>query len=304
MVTILNTNTDESVSFLPETGGMLYQIKLLINNKLTSILDTYPSEQVLAETLSSSFKGSFLYPFPNRIDAGKYSFNNKDYKLDINFPDENNAIHGLVFDKKFDTNTETVNENEASVLISYKTDGSLKGYPFLSEVQIQFTLSAEKGLIIESTAKNTDLVKIPVGFGWHPYFTLNEPINKLKLSFPSEDKFEVNHRMLPTKTTKFSGFVEMRQIEDYAFDTCFSFADTGEIAETKLYSDQLNGGISIWQQTGKHGCNYVQIYIPPHRNSIAVEPMTCIANTFNNKIGMIELAPGKSTKNIWGVAKL
>jgi aldose 1-epimerase len=37
--------------------------------------------------------------------------------------------------------------------------------------------------------------------------------------------------------------------------------------------------------------NYVVLYIPPDRNSIAVEPMTSSIDAFNNKEGLIILKP-------------
>ena len=37
------------------------------------------------------------------------------------------------------------------------------------------------------------------------------------------------------------------------------------------------------------GFNYLQLYIPPDRSSIAIEPMTCSVDAFNNGDGLIIL---------------
>lgn len=305
LIELRNNKTQEYVSILPEMGGMLFQLELLINNNLTPLLDTYSSAEELIETLGGSFKGSFLFPFPNRIDAGRYNHNNTDNQLDVNFASENNAIHGLLFDKPFKLTSENESEEEHSIELTYLSDGNLKGYSYNFEVAIRFTLNGTKGLTIESSAKNTDKLTIPVGFGWHPYFTLNTEVDALELEFPSVESFEVNERMLPTGSNKpYKDFNKSKTINKANFDTCFSFHTTESIAETKLFSPKLNGGISVWQKTGSEGCNFVQIYTPDHRKSIAIEPMTCVANAFNNKIGLIELKPGTSTKNSWGVKSL
>lgn len=34
---------------------------------------------------------------------------------------------------------------------------------------------------------------------------------------------------------------------------------------------------------------YLQIYTPSHRKNIAIEPMTCATDAFNNKYGLLEL---------------
>ena len=39
--------------------------------------------------------------------------------------------------------------------------------------------------------------------------------------------------------------------------------------------------------------SYLQLYTPPDRKSIAIEPMNCIANAFNNGIGLKLLKPGE-----------
>jgi len=35
----------------------------------------------------------------------------------------------------------------------------------------------------------------------------------------------------------------------------------------------------------------MQVYIPPERNSIAIEPVTCSTNAFNTKGSIIKLEP-------------
>lgn len=39
--------------------------------------------------------------------------------------------------------------------------------------------------------------------------------------------------------------------------------------------------------------NFLQLYIPPDRTSIAIEPMTCTPDVFNYKKGLLELASGE-----------
>jgi aldose 1-epimerase len=48
--------------------------------------------------------------------------------------------------------------------------------------------------------------------------------------------------------------------------------------------------------------NYLQMYTPPHKTLIAIEPMTGISNSFNNKIGLQVLAPQQSFEITWKLA--
>ncbi|MBL6446676.1 hypothetical protein JMN32_10160 [Fulvivirga sp. 29W222] len=50
--------------------------------------------------------------------------------------------------------------------------------------------------------------------------------------------------------------------------------------------------VDIWQQTGTEGYNFFQVLPLYNRNNIAVEPVKCSVNVFNNEFGLITLAPG------------
>ena len=41
---------------------------------------------------------------------------------------------------------------------------------------------------------------------------------------------------------------------------------------------------------------YLQMYTPPHRNSIAIENLSGTPDCFNNGMGLMELAPGESAR--------
>jgi Galactose mutarotase and related enzymes len=38
---------------------------------------------------------------------------------------------------------------------------------------------------------------------------------------------------------------------------------------------------------------YLQVYTPPHRQSIAIENLSAAPDVFNNRMGLIELEPGE-----------
>jgi aldose 1-epimerase len=40
----------------------------------------------------------------------------------------------------------------------------------------------------------------------------------------------------------------------------------------------------------------LQVYIPPHRNSIAIENLSGAPNAFNNGLGLVQLQPGASAE--------
>ena len=73
------------------------------------------------------------------------------------------------------------------------------------------------------------------------------------------------------------------------------------IAITELYDPQRDLRIVLWQETGKRKYNYLQIFTHPSRMSIAIEPMTCNIDAFNNKEGLITLKSDESFKACYGI---
>lgn len=302
---ITDTKTNEFVSILPETGGMLLDVAYNIGDKNFSVIDAYQTENELIENLAISFKGSNLFPFPNRIDGGKYIYHDIEHQLRVNLSNENNSIHGLIYDKKFELLEMFADNEQAGIKLQYDNRGDLPGYPWPFRFIIEYILNIDNGLTIKIQALNTSNAKIPVGIGYHPYFKLNSTVNDIYLDFPGKEIFKVNTRMLPTGETEiYNRFTKSKKIDDTEFDNCFGLDLSKNRAETTIYSENLKGGITIWQETGENKLNYLQIYTPLDRKSIAIEPMTCIANAFNNGIGLIEIEPKQHIGLKWGIKKI
>lgn len=305
LLELRNNKTHEYVGILPQMGGMLFSCQLQFNNQLISILEKYSNEKELIDMLDQSYKGSLLAPFPNRIDGGKYNFNGRVNQLEINLPDENNAIHGLIYNRPFHIVSQNTSETSANLELKFISDGSLKGYPYKFELSIIYSLDELNGLSICAKVSNIDSVNIPFGIGWHPYFTFNTKINNLEFKLPSDVQFIVNNRMLPTgKVKSYNSFHSPSLIEESNFDTCFGLTEKSGIAETQIFDKELNIGFAIWQETGVNKYNYLQIYTPDSRNSIAIEPMTCIPNAFNTEGSFTVLEPAETSSTSWGVKKI
>lgn len=305
LIKLVDSETNEYVSILPENGGMLNSMELSFNNNLISVLDDYKTEYELTDTLENSFKGSNLFPFPNRINNGKYSFNEKEYQLFINFPHEDNAIHGLIFNSAFEITDKKESDSGAILVLNYSPKEERQGYPFKYKLSIEYSFGFQNGLKISTTVENIDKIKIPIGHGWHPYFKLKSAVDELLFEFPSKTSYEVNEKMIPTGSSKnYTNYNKLTKISSDSFDTCFALDKNNKIARINLIDSKLNGGISVWQETGENKYNYLQIYTPEHRKTIAIEPMTCIADAFNNKQGLITLKPGETIQLDCGITKI
>ena len=151
--------------------------------------------------------------------------------------------------------------------------------------------------------KNTGNHALPVGDGWHPYFTLGESVDNCQLYFPACERIEVNDKMIPTgKLEQYSEFSETTSLQGVDLDTGFKLLEEEGIAEVKFHSPQQKITLKYWQETGKQKYNYLQIFTPPHRQSIAIEPMSCATDAFNNGWGLIVLEEGARFSARYGLS--
>lgn len=295
-----NVYTGEYVTIIHDYGTAINELVLNANGKNHAIIrGTNTHKDMVGQKW---FKGAKLFPFPNRIKDGKYTFNGKDYQLPINEEARHNALHGFVFNKPFELVSHEENTDFVTVEFELNYLGKFDGYPFPFRLSIAYTLS-EDGLECQTIIKNTGTTAMPVGDGWHPYFKTGSKVDYLQLTLPACKVLEVDDRLIPTcKQTNFDKFESGALIGQQEFDTAMVLEVTGDIVTTELLDTQRNLKISLWQETGVNKYNYLQLYIPADRQSIAIEPMTCAPDAFNNGLGLISLQPNEVIKTAYGVS--
>lgn len=294
-----NLDTNESVSIIPGFGGTVNELLLSKGGVLHSIIDGCLTTVEMKENIWS--KSNKLIPFPNRVEDGKYSWNEVVYELEIDLPLQNHAIHGFIKNKKMKVIKEVADERMASITLAYEHKGSTRGYPFKFYVEIVYTLH-KGGFACQTMVENKDNVDIPMGDGWHPYFRTGSHIGRLYLKLPSKEIVEADNRQIPTgEKMPFTEFNKERLIGDKSFDDCFT-VEGKDTASTEIFDKDKNLRIRLWQETGDKKYNFVQLFTTPSRSTIAIEPMTCNVNAFNNQDGLIALSPKESFRASYGVS--
>jgi len=289
-IIIKNNFSDEFVSIIPCSGGRIKE--LWLNNGRENISILKKVERVDSEERDDIFTNAKLSPFAGRIKGGQYRFNNVKYDLILNYPEERNACHGFIYNKNFRVTEQIINEEYAFCTLEYLYKNENKGYPFSYSIALSYSLSVNKGLTCTTKIVNLSDCVIPISDGWHHYYDLGVPVDELKLKLDNPDIIEFDSSMMPDGgKRKYNIFNTPQKIGSRHFDSCFKLKNNGT-AETKLISEARNIDLMIWQDTGPSKYDYLVIYIPPDRKSIAIEPITSNINSFNNKEGLILLSPG------------
>lgn len=286
-----------SLTLYPQYGGVINALVMPTAQGPKHVMAGVAPEQ-LPE--NPGYRGVALFPFPNRLRDGRYEFAGREYRFDINEASTQTALHGFLFQLSAQVNDETRTEDSHGVTLVYDCDGRHPGYPFKARVEMTYTLRASGALEVVMAVKNTDTLAIPVGLGWHPYYTLGRSVDECVLQMPPARRVMIDERMLPTgEQVEETRFVTPAALGETAFDDCFEL-DAGR-QQAVLWSEQDSFGLSVWQEAGTENMNFMQLYIPPDRQSMAIEPMSCGIDAFNTGAGLVVLQPGQGYRAVFGV---
>ena len=281
------SNSTDYLELKHVDGTSLAKIDLTQGGSLQEL--KFGGQDLLAPQNISAYTSSILFPFANRIEDGHFSFNGNTFVLKKNEGNGNNAIHGLVFDKTFKLIAQEASESSASITLSYNETQPVSGFPFNYGIKLHYMLSKialELKIDIENKGQNA----FPFSLGWHPYFKTDDLFNS-HLKMYSRKKIIVNDQMIPNGEAdiEWNGF---DQIKNQIFDDCFVLETNKIEFKTSTYHIELEFSTED---------NYLQLYTPNNRKSIAIEPQTAPANSFNNNIGLRVLKPNESYNLSWKI---
>lgn len=285
VVTLINEAAGHGIQFIPELGGRIN--KLWLNDH--QIIDGYRSSNDIEN--DTFYHNVFLFPFVNRLEEGRYHFNGKDYQFPINETDTNNALHGFLYSEPFEVLGYEKTENKSVVHLLYKYHGERPYYPFHFQIELWYRFLNNNIFNLEFSICNTGEAEAPMGWGWHPYFTFHRPVDEIELYLPSDKRVAIDNRMLPTGYFKFDDrYINGKKISGDKIDGSFRL-DTNEKRNIFLISEADHAKIEI---SPDHTFPYTHIFIPPNRQSIAIEPITSGINSYNTGDGLIRIQPGAS----------
>ena len=256
-----------------------------------NILDGYNTPEELEAAKWG--KSVLLFPFPNRLDHGRYEWLGKQYEFPLNNAATENAIHGFVRDEAFEVEYVFLAKDHASILCSYTCDGSRSYYPFPFSLEVEFMIHDRGSFTLEAACLNLHDQPIPIGFGWHPYFRLAGRAGDHRMQLPAGTRIGINERMIPTgQDTPFTDFQRKKPVGDTILDNCFRSGKSAGNYALRLESDVR----SIVVKANARQFPFFQVFTPPHRESIALEPMSCNVDAFNNRQGLVTLEPDQEWK--------
>ncbi len=295
-------------------GATLSNFFVSLKGKPISIIDGYKTPEELEEQAGA--RSCIMAPYSNRIEDGRYTWQNNTLQLVNEVNPNKDVIHGFAKVIDFKIKELIANEEKAElILFTHEIrKNSFQGYPFEIDLTIRFTL-AERKLDCEISADNIDSIPIPFGCGWHPYFKLGEEgIDNLYLEVPANKIILIDDKYVPLKgKDAYSNLDDHKEIDfrtpsligNKLVNVCYTelTTDADGIIHTNLIDKDAGINLSVFQ---KGGVTYAftgdSVKYRP-RKSIALEPVQFMTDAFNRSelLDAITVLPGITSSFNFGV---
>ena len=282
-------------------GNNCYSFGVPVNDGWIDLIDPPPNLEMLKDE-PTRYGNPILFPFPNRICGGKFTFEGKEYIFD-KAPGTPNSIHGLLLNQPYQI--EAVNTADSASIVcrldSRKFPEIMRQYPLPFEIRIIHTL-IETTLTLDINIRNIGDNNMPMGFGIHPYFCVplssKSSVERCLITVPASKRWELEE-LLPTGEVS-----DIDEGADFRFGKPLvgrQFDDvlTGVVLSddvSRCIIDDRDAGIRMILESDAQFRELV-VYTPPGRPSICFEPYTCPTDAINLEArgidaGVIILEPG------------
>lgn len=337
--TLRNVASGESFQVTWESGGKTESLRLrsAVTGKVRDVLQTHDNNAT-AVRVNEHYAGNVLLPFANRIAGGSYNFFGSSHQLPQNECQDGlrcDALHGFLFNRSMRVLRNETGGNFAALTLGYEFDGtSTPGWPFKASVELTYRLEAPSTAgpgvaTIRTRVTNVETsTSLPFFNGWHPYFRVAD-VSAARLRFdPCGSPVGATAwrhvtmgkgaprkgDLIPTGRTSawnashtIGGTAQRPTYMDDEFVSTAAWDDKrqcpspmteqwiidqgGEGDTIALFADRQHRVLQIF--TGaKEGWGW---------DAIALEPMSGLADAYNNGNGLHVLAAGETFDGTFGV---
>lgn len=239
-----------------------------------------------------------LFPFPNRIRDGRFTWAGKGYQLPLNDPAGKNAIHGFACRHPWRVVGHGADGSGAWLTgefqCSVDAPVSRALWPADHRLQLTCRLTAN-GLRLEALVENPDREPLPFGLGYHPYFRVSATDEVqaaarscwvLEASLPTGERRPVEGARDLNAPRRFGDL----QLDDVLTD----LEHTPRPDRDGLCWRGRVGGLELFSSAD---FRELVAFTPPHREAVCLEPYTCTTDAINLRqrgldAGLRVLPPG------------
>lgn len=298
-VTITDSQTGSLARIAPELGFNCFEFRAMVNGRAVDVLDSVPD----FETGGARASGSgipILFPFPNRIRAGRFSWQGREFSLPVS-DKFGNAIHGLCLDRPWRVMAQGDDFVTGQFQLSVDAPDRLALWPTDFVIEVDYELLRNR-LRANFRISNPSGQPLPWGLGTHPYFKL--PLSKAGrvegclIEVPAAQRWEL-HDCLPTGKR-----LELDEQHDLRSGAYVGMVSLDDVYTTVQCAGPQFDCLVVDEESGLQVTltsppifREIVVFTPPHRAAVCLEPYTCPTDAIHLHANGIDcgwrtLAPG------------
>jgi aldose 1-epimerase len=301
-----NADADCAAEIAPELGCNCYSWQITEAGKQSALL--YADPEVFPGGRPTRSGIPILFPFPNRLREGRFTWEGKTYQGPLTDSSGKHAIHGFACRHPWRVTGHGSNGQSAWLAAEFHaaTDApqTQAAWPADYRLAITFRLHADR-LRLEATVTNTDRAALPFGLGFHPYYRLELP--QTLVIAPARSLWELvdslpTGKRVPVDTAR--NLNAPRPASELQLDDVLTDLAADRVnAEGLIYRGQV-GRVGLWTSAA---FRELVAFTPPHRQAICLEPYTCTTDAANLEArgvdaGWRSLAPGQTWSAVFEMA--
>jgi aldose 1-epimerase len=265
--------TPLEAKIMPSAGASLFS---LVYNGVELIM----GPESLADFNGASRGNPVLYPAPNRVAGGKFSFEGRTFDFGLN--DGDRWLHALVRDIPWEY--EVLPATGSGVAVHCWVDFSpgtalFEKFGFDHRLNLTFTLDSE-GLLATYKVENRGDLTLPYGFALHPYFTFPGPRDSAYLCVPARKHMEAVNLMPTGKLEELEGkpwdITKPVPVPSLVLDDVY----WGMTSANPAWIEYRQNNIKVTLAASEEFTHMV-VYIQPQNNFFCVENQTCSTDAHN-----------------------
>lgn len=304
LLTLRDAGSGSTARIAPALGFNCFSFQAVVGKCVVDVIDA--AENFAAGGQRPSGHGiPILFPFPNRIHGGRFSWDGREYVLPpdrVLYDTAGNAIHGFCLDRpwrvmQFDESSAT-----ADFQLSVDAPDRAPFWPADARIEVRYEVRGAT-LRADFRISNPDRTPLPWGLGTHPYFRL-----PLAGSDPSRCTFEApvtqmweladcipTGRRLPLPKEK--DLAAALSFDGRKLDDVYTgLRPTHGVVECTIIDEPA--GLQVTQRTPDVFRELVACTPVARPRAICLEPYTCVTNAIqlcarSKETGLRTLAPGE-----------
>ena len=309
IVTIRDAASGSTARIARHLGFNCFEFSARFSGRVVDVL--YADPDFASGKLPPTRHGiPILFPFPNRIRGGRFTWEGRDYHLPKETvpydPAGANAIHGFCLDRPWRVTASGDSYVVGEFQLSKDAPERRALWPSDALIEMRYGV---RGATLRADIRIANLGEAPLpwGFGTHPYFRVplasDSDGKHCLVEAPAAELWELvetlptgaRHPVPPEKNLREGAYFDQLQIDDV-----LTGLPSGPRPTECLIMDE-KAGLQVVQRFDPAVFRELVVFTPPTRASVCLEPYTCITDAINLQqrgidAGLRVLGPGEEVR--------